>query len=407
MKILKSILTGICLLVGITSVSAQGIEFEHNFNTALEKAKKENKMIFVDFYTSWCGPCKAMSADVFPQKEAGDYFNKEFVNVKVQCDDKGEGVELGKKYNVMAYPTLMFLDKDGNTVHSTAGGQSVRGLIELAKIAADPNKNQLSMIKEWDNGNRNPEFMSKYFQNLIRSYRNVKATTDFETYFEGLSAKDKANQSTFELMQIVRVAPFSAPFSYLEDHKKDYYKTIGKKEIDSLLATQYLWYLKGIQSNGMTNKNMDEFDEKMALFKSKKYPYYDEYASFYAVFDSKDANGKDDINLYCERGSEFLRKYGAKNDSYTLSLASMLGNWTGKKGQSLAGIKWMEDLLARNDDPKYYNTYFYITWRNYELDKAMEIAERMKGHALAQNKSTTDADKNIQMIKDLKVKYGY
>lgn len=407
MRTLKNILALACLIMGTAAVKAQGINFEHNLPDALAKAKKENKMVFVDFYTSWCGPCKVMSADVFPQKEAGDYFNKEFVNVKVQCDDKGEGVELGKKYNVMAYPTLMFLDKDGNTVHSTAGGLSVRGLIELAKIATDPSKNQLSMIKEWDNGNRNPEFMSKYFQNLIRSYRNVKATTDFETYFEGLSAKDKANRSTFDLMQIVRVAPFSAPFSYLEDHKKDYYKTIGKKEIDSLIATQYLWYLKGLQSNGFTNKNMDEFNEKMALFKSKKYPYYDEYASFYAVFDSKDANGKDDINLYCERGTEFLQKYGAKNDSYTLSLASMLGNWTGKKGQSLAGIKWMEDLLARNDDPKYYNTYFYITWRNYELDKAMQIAEQMKAHALAQNKPTTEADKNIQMIKDLKIKYGY
>lgn len=407
MKVLKSIFTGAGLLIGLSSVSAQGIEFEHNLNAALAKAKKENKMIFVDFYTSWCGPCKAMSADVFPQQEAGDYFNKEFVNVKIQCDDKGEGVKLGEKYAIKAYPTLMFIDADGNTVHSMAGGTSVKGLIEFAKIAADPNKNQLSMIKQWDAGKRDSEFAKTYFETLVKSYRNEKATADFERYFDALSAKEKSTKSAFEIMKIVNPAPFSDPFTYLEEHKKDFYKTVGKADIDNTISNTYLWYLKGIQDNGLSTKDMNDFNAKMAQFKSKNYPYYDEYAAFYDVYNSKTADGNDyDVSLYKKKGTEFLKKYGKNNSQYTLSLTSLLGNFTGKKDSNLEGIQWMEDLLARDDNPKYYNTYFYITWRNFQFDKGLEIAEKMKTNAIKNGQKTAEADKNIQMMKDLKAKYS-
>src|SRR6478752_6799571 len=88
--------------------SAQGIKFVHNLDSALTLAKAQNKPIFIDFYTSWCAPCKVMTQDVFPQEKVGTYFNSQFINCKIQCDDKGIGVEIGKKYQINAYPTLMF-----------------------------------------------------------------------------------------------------------------------------------------------------------------------------------------------------------------------------------------------------------------------------------------------------------
>ena len=63
-------------------------EFKNlNYNDALAMAKAEDKMVFIDFYTDWCGPCKVMARDVFPQKQVGDFFNAKFVCLKLKSPD--------------------------------------------------------------------------------------------------------------------------------------------------------------------------------------------------------------------------------------------------------------------------------------------------------------------------------
>lgn len=113
--------------------NGKGIEFVHEpFATVLAKAKKEKKMIFMDCYTSWCGPCRALSSNIFSQPKVGSYFNAHFVNVKFDME-KGEGIELAKKYGVSAYPTLLFLDEEGNIVEKTMGYKTEDALIEIAR----------------------------------------------------------------------------------------------------------------------------------------------------------------------------------------------------------------------------------------------------------------------------------
>ncbi|QIL40549.1 thioredoxin family protein [Pedobacter sp. HDW13] len=401
----KALLLGFCIIVCGFESKSQGINFQHNLEEAIGQAKKEKKMIFVDFYTSWCAPCKVMSDEIFPKKEVGDFYNQMFVNVKIQCDDKGYGLALGKHYKVQAYPTLMFLDTAGNTVHSIAGGLDVQGFIQLGKTALDPNKNQLVLVKEWDSGNRTQAFMTKYFKTLVQSYRSDKAIYDFEKYFASLSGKQKASTNTFELMQIVKSVPFSAPFEYMEMNKVDYYKQLGKKKIDSTIAASYLWYFKNLQASGFSNKDLSDFKNKMKLFRSKKYPFYDEYAAFYQVFDSYDAQGKDDIKLYIARGNDFLTKYGLNNDAYTTSLTHVLGNLTSAKDEGAAGITWMESLLKRKQDPKYLNTYFYILWRNSRWDQALEVGQQIRDNQIKADRSTLDIDKQIKMVSEQKSKH--
>ena len=137
--------TILVLFLTATSIqtNAQGIEFVHNLDSALMLAKAQHKPIFIDFYTSWCAPCKQMTAEVFPQAKVGTYYNSQFINCKVQCDDNGIGVKVGEKYQINAYPTLMYLDEKGELIHSMAGGISGEELIELGNIARNPEKNLL------------------------------------------------------------------------------------------------------------------------------------------------------------------------------------------------------------------------------------------------------------------------
>jgi thiol-disulfide isomerase/thioredoxin len=379
---------------------AQGIEFGHDLGEALKKAKAEKKLVFVDFYTSWCAPCKVMTAEVFPLPNVGTYFNSNFISCKVQCDDKGIGVELGNKYKIIAYPTLMFLNGDGELVHSFVGSTSGNGLIEAAKVALNPDKNLLSAIKQWDSGDRSKEFVASYFAKLKKVYQYEKYTNDFNAYFNKLSANEKTDKSTFDLIKLVNPAPFSPIFEYIEKNRNGYAKTIGVEVVDKYISNGYLWYLKNTIKWPRT-----EYNEAMAKFKARKYPYYDEFAMFYTAFEAFNEKGGVDINEYMRLGTAFLDKYGKNNDSYTMALTSLLGNCTGRPNEGQAGIKWMENLLARNPDPTYMNTYFYITWRNFQFEKALEIGNKIRETAIKNKQSTAAADKNITMINDLIVKY--
>ncbi|ERJ61363.1 hypothetical protein M472_21645 [Sphingobacterium paucimobilis HER1398] len=385
---------------------SQGIVFHTNLEESLKEAKQQKKLVFVDFYTSWCGPCKALSANVFPQQIVGDFYNEKFISVKIQCDDSGYGVALGKQYKVAAYPTLMFLDGNGDIVHSTAGAPDAQGLIELGKTALDPQKNQLSLLKEWDSGNREEAFMRKYFSSLMRAYQNAKAHDDFEQYFATLSKAEKASSFTFELMQTVKELPFSPAFDYLEQNKADYYQTVGKGKVDSTIAKSYLWYLKNLQYGGMMNKDLTEFNTKLAQFKAKNYPYYDEYVAFYDVFDFKNSDNKSDAEIFMTKGTAFLAKYGLNNDDYTISLTMMLANLIWGKDKGVAGIEWMERLVDRNPDVRYLDSYFHILFRNLRWDQALEVAQRIKEEQIKQNRSTKDIDQKIQSIADARLKYG-
>jgi thiol:disulfide interchange protein len=90
------------------------VDFMHTdvLSEALARAEKENKMVFIDFYTSWCLPCKLMDEDVFTDQAFGDYMNQHFISIKVNAE-VGNGPNLAALYEVKAYPTLLFVDLNG------------------------------------------------------------------------------------------------------------------------------------------------------------------------------------------------------------------------------------------------------------------------------------------------------
>lgn len=127
------------LFIGLKSdtpvVQEAGINFAHiDFKAAKALAKKENKLIFIDAYTTWCGPCKLMSKTVFKEKAVGDYYNEHFVNLKVDMETS-EGIFLGKRYNVTGYPTFIYITPDGTLIKKTMGATKSATFIGYGKSA--------------------------------------------------------------------------------------------------------------------------------------------------------------------------------------------------------------------------------------------------------------------------------
>jgi len=120
-----------------------GIQFiEENWTKAVAEAKKQKKLIFIDAYTSWCGPCKMLKQNTFTDKAAGDFFNKNFVNIALDME-KGDGIAFAQKYQIAAYPTLLIMDADQKSVSVSEGYINPAQLIEFGKyvINKQPKKN--------------------------------------------------------------------------------------------------------------------------------------------------------------------------------------------------------------------------------------------------------------------------
>lgn len=101
---------------------------------ALDKAAKEDKLVFVDIYTDWCLPCKLMDEDVFPDEQIAEILNENFINFKLDAE-KNDGPILSELYQVQVYPTLLFLDTKGNIIVRKDGAAFHSELTNLANLA--------------------------------------------------------------------------------------------------------------------------------------------------------------------------------------------------------------------------------------------------------------------------------
>jgi len=223
----------------VTNLMAQGISFEHGtFAEALAKAKAENKLVFMDCYTTWCGPCKALAKNIFPQKEVGDVFNQQFVNVKLDCE-KGEGPEIAKKYGVKAYPTMLFIDAEGKVLHKVVGGTDVAGLIEHAGIAADPSKQIGTMHKKYAEGDRDIKFLSGYIQALYAAYEQDKMLPIGQEFIANTPQEQLINVDAFTVIGYSNALEYgSDTYKYIIANKDKFIaaEEIGQENYDGVIG---------------------------------------------------------------------------------------------------------------------------------------------------------------------------
>ncbi|PWJ59245.1 thioredoxin-like protein [Dyadobacter jejuensis] len=113
--------------------SEEGIQFQNDkWVNALAKAKQENKLVFLDVYATWCGPCKKLKKYTFSDSDVGNYFNKHFVNVALNAE-VNEGAVAANFYGVNSYPTVLFVDGDGNVVKRHSGYLNAGELLKLGE----------------------------------------------------------------------------------------------------------------------------------------------------------------------------------------------------------------------------------------------------------------------------------
>lgn len=216
---------------------AEGIAFFHGtWKETLAKAKAENKLVFVDFYTQWCGPCLNMAQTVFVLPEVGAFYNTNFVSAKIDTEN-GEGIELAKKYGVRSFPTYMFIDPaTENAVHRSSSRQTEEQFIATGKAALIPTRRSFYLIEEYNKGNREPQLLMDY----IRYHHSVYQRKAVEEAFDALIAGG-AKLTDKNVWDLFVEAISGMDNKYVQQVSKEYAlfcRTFGKEAVDAKLAKE-------------------------------------------------------------------------------------------------------------------------------------------------------------------------
>ena len=195
----------ICLIISgwtVNQTFSQGINFrQDDWQNVVLQAKAQKKLIFVDIYTTWCGPCKEMDKKTFTDPSVGDKFNARFINYKIDAE-KGFGINLAKRYNVTSYPTCLFIDANENPVYKQEGLLRAPDLLKEADMVLNNQANSKplwTLDKLYNDGRRDSEFLNEYI--AVRSlYLNIDNRDLVEEYVKSLTPIQYSADKTLRIM---------------------------------------------------------------------------------------------------------------------------------------------------------------------------------------------------------------
>ncbi len=326
------------LLVLLPSLSkADKIEFEHSdWKTTLAKAAKENKFVFVDAYTTWCGPCKWMAANTFTDPAVAAFFNKNFVNAKIDME-RGEGLELAKLYAVRAYPTLLFVNAEGKLIHTEIGAKDAAGFLAIGKKVIDPSFVSLvSMAKQFEQGNRDREFLKDYLLRLSPGTADAKKVlTPFK---EGMAGDGLLDEGSWEVFKKYFRKPDSEYAKYFLAHLKDFQAKFGEKPVE-LKANRFYF---AMATDAIRN------DDRAALKKAQEAAANSGLITATTVAASMDISWyqqKGELDNYVKAIKELFKIDGTASPESKNRFAWYLYENSDNKKQLKTGLKWINEAL--------------------------------------------------------------
>lgn len=391
---MKKIISGISIFCSIIISAQESIQFQElPFKEIIAKAKKEKKLVFIDAYASWCGPCKMMEKNVFPQKSVKDYYNTNFINARFDME-KGEGRDIAAKYGVRSYPTYLFLNGDGELVSRNTGYMEESLFVAMAQDINSPGNNKNSLKDRFAKGEKDPTFLINIMKlNSDTDYEFAKKAS--ERYFE-----NKKNTEEFSKDEIGFLLFF------LKSTEDSNYKTFSARKTDII---KYL-----------PEETYNEFDAQLKLSKIVEQSIDDKNKRINDEYFLKTAEplvGKQlataKLNQtklsYYEQNANFLEYEKAALDYYKNSDSFnpdelLRASWVFldhiKTPSSLKkATEWAEKSVMRGETSE--NTYIlgklYFLTGNKEMAK--NYAEMSRNIATQSNKDSKLAEELLNQIK--------
>ena len=354
----------------------KGIQFENGtWSEILSKAAKENKLVFLDAFASWCGPCKWMAKNVFTNDSAAEFYNKYFINAQIDME-KGEGVEIAKKYGIRAYPTFLYVNSNGELIHRTCGSCPVKNFIQNGRDALNP-ETQLAAIKARFEGNtNNSDLAIKYFS--VMESGCMQFDSELSKYFNTQKKSDLTSAVNWEIINRFLTDYNSDAFKYLISHKKDFINLYSEKDVNEKVYNVYAASLNQL----IRSKNSNEYEKLKKEILQSGISNTDEMISKAdLIFYQRNKEWKQ----YLETAEKLANTY-CKDDFNVLNNIS----WTifenfNDKSSLLKAEKWAKHSVVLRD--MYFNndTYANILFKlgkkkeaKITAEKAIDLAKKEK-----------------------------
>ncbi|TCO28796.1 thioredoxin-like protein [Pedobacter psychrotolerans] len=234
-----------CFVMGQKAVKSINFEDSLTWNQIAEKAKKDNKYIFVDFSTTWCVPCKRMDAEVLNQDTIVSFINKNFISSRYQCDTSAkdslqtklkyaDAARLVRELRVEGYPTYIILGPNSEAVHRIVGYKNAEELLLEFNMALNPTTQYTAFTKEYDGGNREEEFLSKLVDMSMRVNDFVKSNEYINSYLK--TQKNLLTRKNIELLVIATKKSSDVGFKTIYANPNRVDQVAGKDKSSNVIS---------------------------------------------------------------------------------------------------------------------------------------------------------------------------
>jgi thiol-disulfide isomerase/thioredoxin len=312
-----------------------------DYQKALKEAATSNKVIMIDAYTTWCGPCKMMANGTFKDAETAKFYNEKFVNLKLDME-KGTNPAIGNKFNVRAYPTILYIDAKENIIFKSVGYVDGPAFLEIGQDVVSGKKNLIKLIEDY---NKNKKDTAKLYAlaKSMTSMQDPEASKYVAQYLK--TQKDWKAEKNQELI-VMNCSDVTTPmFEYFIKNKTYYTQLYGEAQITRLVENSINRFL--MNSPAPATK-----EAKKAL----KLVYPLEYEKKYGQFAMIKARNEGDKKNYAKAAIEYFKK-NDKDDEEMNEAGLTFYKVVENKKQLFKAIEWLQKaLIIQKNNPDYMNT---------------------------------------------------
>lgn len=369
----KRICIAVLCLIFTRGVYSQGmVFFEGPWAKVLEKAKAENKNIFVDAYTDWCGPCKMMVKNVFPLPEVGAFYNRNFINYKLNME-KGDGVDFARTFQVGVYPSYLFFNAEGRMLHRTVGYKQGPQFIADGAAALDTTRQLVTNILKYQTGNREPQILYNLALGLAEAGApDANLEKEYLKTQEGNALIRKEN---YDFILRAQSGYRGEAFKVLLANREKFYTVAPAESINDFISSTLFRTLQYAVGNHM-NLLADSVMTDLRQFQE---PLRSQFLAYAEIL--KNANNSD-REKYFSAMIQYIETYGSRDMEKKSAYAMELAN-TRQPDKLDKAITWMNSVLEQDKSLKNYEMMAYIYLAAGKKSEAQSISEQ--GIKVAEN----------------------